>query len=398
MDFSTPTVSPLRQRMLEDMRMRKLEPKTQAGYLRAVRKLAAFLKASPDTASAEDLRRFQMHLVDGGASPITLNSTISGLKFFFDITLGQIELMARMQPVKVPHTLPVVLSTDEVTRLIAAARNVKHQAALSVAYGAGLRASGSNTSVLDDVFVPEHRSVSFQTLRDGCSPGSKVNTNPIYRTPFIAVHTYALLAPSLGLARSGYADFTEWTKQRYLTYTQINIAQHVPVQLKIAEIAAQIAAISAHGDTFVGGMVADAVEKVGAEGVITVEEAKGTETVLEVVDGMQFDRGYLSSYFVTDAERMEVSVENAYILLHEKKISNLRDLLPILEQTMQKARPLLIIAEDIEGEALAALVVAKADVIAACTCGGQVVAGELTAAIAMTVPHISHRSVDFKLD
>jgi 3-hydroxy-9,10-secoandrosta-1,3,5(10)-triene-9,17-dione monooxygenase len=107
-------------------------------------------------------------------------------------------------------------------------------------YCAGLRATGSNTSVLDDVFVPEHRSVSFATLRDGHSPGSAVNTNPIYRTPFIAVHTYALLGPALGLARGGYADFTDWTRRRYLTYTQLAIAQHVPVQLKIAEIAAQI--------------------------------------------------------------------------------------------------------------------------------------------------------------
>lgn len=107
-------------------------------------------------------------------------------------------------------------------------------------YCAGLRATGSNTSVLDKVFVPEHRSVSFSTLRDGCSPGSKINTNPIYRTPFIAVHTYALLGPALGLARGGYADFVQWTRQRYLTYTQLNIAQHVPVQLRIAEIAAQI--------------------------------------------------------------------------------------------------------------------------------------------------------------
>lgn len=105
---------------------------------------------------------------------------------------------------------------------------------------AGLRGSGSNTSVLDNVFVPEHRSVSFATLRDAHSPGSKVNANPIYRTPFIAVHSYALLGPCLGLARGGYADFTQWTRQRYLTYTQLNIAQHVPVQLKIAEIAAQI--------------------------------------------------------------------------------------------------------------------------------------------------------------
>jgi len=105
---------------------------------------------------------------------------------------------------------------------------------------AGLRASGSNTSVLDGVFVPEHRSVSFATLRDGHSPGSEINDNPIYRTPFIAVHTYALLGPCLGLARGAYADFVEWTRQRYLTYTQVNVAQHVPVEIRIAEIAAEI--------------------------------------------------------------------------------------------------------------------------------------------------------------
>ena len=88
--------------------------------------------------------------------------------------------------------------------------------------------------------MPEHRSVSFSTLRDACSPGSKVNANPIYRTPFIAVHSYALLAPVLGLARGGYGDFVQWTRKRYLTYTQLNIAQHVPVQIRIAEIAAEI--------------------------------------------------------------------------------------------------------------------------------------------------------------
>jgi site-specific recombinase XerD len=134
-------VSPLRQRMLEDMRMRKLKLHTQDAYVLAVRKLAAYLGRSPDTASVEDLRNFQLHLVDTGASPITLNSTLTGLKFFFTITLDRGELMARMHPVKVPQTLPVVLSPQEVARLIAAASNVKHQAALSVAYGAGLRAS-----------------------------------------------------------------------------------------------------------------------------------------------------------------------------------------------------------------------------------------------------------------
>ncbi len=107
-------------------------------------------------------------------------------------------------------------------------------------YSAGLRASGSNTSVLDNVFVPEHRSVSFSTLRDACSPGSKVNTNPIYRGPFIAVHSYALTGPVLGLARGAYAAFVEWTKKRLLTYTQLSIAQHVPVQIAIADIAARI--------------------------------------------------------------------------------------------------------------------------------------------------------------
>jgi 3-hydroxy-9,10-secoandrosta-1,3,5(10)-triene-9,17-dione monooxygenase len=107
-------------------------------------------------------------------------------------------------------------------------------------YCAGLRGTGSNTSVLDNVFVPEHRSVSFSTLRDANSPGSRVNTNPIYRTPFIAVHSYALLGPVLGLARGGYSYFIEWTKSRKRTYTQLALAEYVPLQQKVAEIAAQI--------------------------------------------------------------------------------------------------------------------------------------------------------------
>jgi integrase/recombinase XerD len=141
MDSSIRTGTPLRQRMIDDMRMRKLEDKTQEAYIRAVRKLAAFLRRSPDAATVEDLRRFQLHLVDQGTSPITLNATLTGLKFFFDVTLDRSELMAKMQPVRVPRTLPVILSREEVARLIAAARNLKHQTALSVAYGAGLRAS-----------------------------------------------------------------------------------------------------------------------------------------------------------------------------------------------------------------------------------------------------------------
>jgi site-specific recombinase XerD len=141
METTTRTGSPLRQRMIEDMRMRRLQAKTQASYVRAVRTLTAYLKRPPDTASVEDLRNFHLHLVDAGTSPITLNATLTGLKFFFDTTLGRSEVVARLQPVKLPRTVPVVLSTLEAAQLIAAARNVKHQAALSVAYGAGLRAS-----------------------------------------------------------------------------------------------------------------------------------------------------------------------------------------------------------------------------------------------------------------
>jgi chaperonin GroEL len=119
-----------------------------------------------------------------------------------------------------------------------------------------------------------------------------------------------------------------------------------------AEIA-QVGTISANGDATIGKMLAEAMEKVGKEGVITVEEAKSMESSLEIVEGMQFDRGYLSPYFVTDTERMEASIENPLILLHEKKISSMKDFLPLLEQAARQGQPLLVIAEDVEGEALA---------------------------------------------
>ena len=122
---------------------------------------------------------------------------------------------------------------------------------------------------------------------------------------------------------------------------------------------AQVGTISANNDTTIGNIIAEAMNKVGKEGVITVEEAKSMETTLEVVEGMQFDRGYLSPYFVTDPEKMEVNLENPYILIHEKKIASMKDMLPILEQIAKMGRPLLIVAEDVEGEALATLVVNK---------------------------------------
>jgi chaperonin GroEL len=122
---------------------------------------------------------------------------------------------------------------------------------------------------------------------------------------------------------------------------------------------AQVGAISANNDKEIGNLIAEAMEKVGKDGVITVEEAKGLETTLETVDGMQFDRGYLSPYFVTDPEKMEAVLDDAYLLIHDKKISSMKDLLPVLEKIAQSGRPLLIVAEDVEGEALATLVVNK---------------------------------------
>src|ERR1700757_2717763 len=125
------------------------------------------------------------------------------------------------------------------------------------------------------------------------------------------------------------------------------------------EMIAQVATVSANNDTTIGNIIAEAMKKVGKDGVITVEESKTLETQLEVVEGMQFDRGYLSPYFVTDPERMEAVLENAYILINEKKISSMKDLLPLLEQIAKSGKPLIIIAEDVEGEALATLVVNK---------------------------------------
>src|ERR687890_1739813 len=125
------------------------------------------------------------------------------------------------------------------------------------------------------------------------------------------------------------------------------------------DMIAQVGSISANGDRTIGEMIAKAMETVGRDGVITVEESRTMETELHVVDGMQFDRGYLSPYFVTDPERMEAALENPLILIHEKKISSMKDLLPLLEQVARSGRPLLIIAEDVEGEALATLVVNK---------------------------------------
>ena len=151
MTTTTPAISPLRQRMIDDMRMRKFGEKTQLDYVRAVRNFTKYLKRSPDTARVEDLRNYQLHLVDHGISPASLNSAISGLKFFFNVTLDRGDLVAKLQPVHLPRKLPVILSREEVGRLIAAAGNLKHQTALALAYGTGLRVNEVVTLKVGDI-------------------------------------------------------------------------------------------------------------------------------------------------------------------------------------------------------------------------------------------------------
>jgi chaperonin GroEL len=176
--------------------------------------------------------------------------------------------------------------------------------------------------------------------------------------------TATILAQSI--IKEGIKNVTAGANPMYLK-RGIQIAANAVVEeirkrskkIKTKEEKASVATISANNDPEIGSLLADALERVGDDGVITVEEARGMETTTDVVEGMQFDRGYLSPYMVTDAERMEVALEDAVILIHDKKISSMKDLLPILEKVAQLGRPLLIIAEDVEGEALATLVVNK---------------------------------------
>ncbi len=148
---SNQPISPLRQRMTEDMHLRKLAPKTQTCYIRAVKKLADYLGRSPDRATAEDLRRFQLHLTNIGTSRITINATITALRFFFEVTVGEKQVVGKLNTVPVPRKLPVVLSREEVSRLLEATNSLKYKAAFSVAYGAGLRISEVASLKISDI-------------------------------------------------------------------------------------------------------------------------------------------------------------------------------------------------------------------------------------------------------
>jgi integrase/recombinase XerD len=220
MDSTTSPVSPLRQRMLDDMRMRKFEPRTQEAYVRSVRKLASFLNRSPHTATAEELRNFQLHLVDTGASPFTLNATINGLKFFFGVTLGRSELMAKMQAVKLPRTLPVVLSPEEVSRLLAASGNIKHQVALSVAYGAGLRASEVIHLKVTDIDSQR------MTLRVEQGKGAKDRYAMLSPILLQRLRTWWRVAHAQGKMLPGGWLFPGMTPTNPLTIRQLNRAVH----------------------------------------------------------------------------------------------------------------------------------------------------------------------------
>jgi site-specific recombinase XerD len=205
--------------MIEDMRMRRLSGKTQVAYVRAVRRFAGFLGRSPD--SAKDLRRFQLHMVEQGTSSMTLNATITGLRFFFEITLGRGELMTMMSAVREPHKLPVVLSREEVARLLAAARNPKHRAALSVAYGAGLRASEVCRLKVGDVDSQR------MALRVEQGKGSKDRYAMLSPVVLEALRTWWRLAREQGTMLRGGWLFPGMDPTDPITTRQLNRAVHL---------------------------------------------------------------------------------------------------------------------------------------------------------------------------
>lgn len=224
MDASPRAISPLRQRMMDDMRMCKLSPKTQLQYIRAVRKLTGFVGRSPDTVTVEDLRRYQLHMVDHGTSPVSINAAITGLKFFFEVTLDRRDVISKMRPVRVPYKLPVVLSREEAARLIAAAGNLKHQTALSVAYGAGLRASEVVALKVSDIDSQR------MTLRIEQGKGSKDRYAMLPPVLLERLRSWWRVAHAQGKMLDGGWLFPGQNPIESLTCRQLNRAVHAAAQ------------------------------------------------------------------------------------------------------------------------------------------------------------------------
>jgi len=220
METAKSVLSPLRQRMLDDMRMRKFGEKTQLDYVRAVRNFTKYLGRSPDTASVEDLRNYQLHLVDTGISPASLNSAISGLKFFFDVTLDHAELMAKMQPVHLPRQLPVILSPEEVKRLIAAAGNLKHQTALALAYATGLRVNEVVNLKVGDIDSQR------MTLRVEQGKGQKDRYAMLSPVLLERLRVWWRVARAQGKMLNGGWMFPGQNPVRHLSARQLNRAIH----------------------------------------------------------------------------------------------------------------------------------------------------------------------------
>ena len=217
---NTQAVSPLRQCMIEDMMLRKLSPKTQSAYIRAVKKLSSYLGHSPATASAEELRRFQLHLVDKGISSITLNATIAALRFFFQTTLSRDDVTIKMSSLPVPRKLPVVLSRQEVTRLIDASGNPKYRAALSVAYGAGLRVSEVVALKISDI------DSTRMILRVEQGKGHKDRYAMLSPVLLEHLHSWWHFAHRQGLMLEGGWLFPGHNPVNHLTARQLNRACH----------------------------------------------------------------------------------------------------------------------------------------------------------------------------
>ena len=212
-------------------------------------------------------------------------------------------------------------------------------------------------TVAKEIELPDaYENMGAQMVKEVASKTSDVAGDG---TTTATVLAEALYGQGLKAVTAGYNPMEVKRGIDKAVTTTIESLQSLSKKVKDHSEVAQVGTISANGDSFFGETIAEAMEKVGKDGTITVEEAKSTETTLDVVEGMQFDRGYLSPYFVTDQESMEAVLEDAYILINEKKLSSLKDLLPVLEKVSKAGKPLLIIAEDIEGEALATLVVNK---------------------------------------